>query len=332
MVLPPPVYDPPFRITRASHVVLEVNDLDVSQRFYADVLGLILTSCDESTAFFRGIEEACHHSLVLRHTDRQPACARIGMRVLTEEDLDRAEAFFSQRHCPTAWVEAPHQGRTLHTTDPVGVPLELCAQMTAVPRMITEFQLHKGGCAQRIDHFQILTPHVRRACDFYMSAGFRLSEYIAAESDEVLLGVFLQRKGNPHDIVFFDGAGPRLHHFAYFTAQTHHLLLACDMAGALGFGREVERGPGRHGPGHAMYVYFRDPDGHRVELFNTHYQVMDMENQAVRWDATDHKLSFPWGLPAQRKWFEEATSFVGVESCQPTRQPNPLTLEKFLAS
>jgi catechol 2,3-dioxygenase len=332
MVLPPPVYDPPFRITRASHVVLEVNDLDVSQRFYADVLGLILTSRDESTAFFRGIEEACHHSLVLRHTDRQPACARIGMRVLTEEDLDRAEAFFSQRHCPTAWVEAPHQGRTLHTTDPVGVPLELCAQMTAVPRMITEFQLHKGGCAQRIDHFQILTPHVRRACDFYMSAGFRLSEYIAAESDEVLLGVFLQRKGNPHDIVFFDGAGPRLHHFAYFTPQTHHLLLACDMAGALGFGRKVERGPGRHGPGHAMYVYFRDPDGHRVELFNTHYQVMDMENQAVRWDATDHKLSFPWGLPAQRKWFEEATSFVGVESCQPTRQPNPLTLEKFLAS
>ena len=90
MVLPPPVYDPPFRVTRASHVVLEVNDLAISQSFYADVLGLILTSRGETTAFFRGIEEACHHSLVLRHTDRQPACARIGMRVLTEEDLDRA--------------------------------------------------------------------------------------------------------------------------------------------------------------------------------------------------------------------------------------------------
>jgi len=332
MVLPPPVYDPPFRITRASHVVLEVSDLDASQSFYADVLGLILTSRDETTLFFRGIEEACHHSLVLRRSDRQPACARIGMRVLSEQDLDRAEVFFSQDHCPTAWVEVPHQGRTLHITDPVGVPLELCAQMTAVPRMITEFQLHKGGCAQRIDHCQILTPEVRRARDFYMSAGFRLSEYIASADDEVLLGVFLQRKGNPHDIVFFDGAGPRLHHFAYFTPQVHHLLLACDMAGALGFGREVERGPGRHGPGHAMYVYFRDPDGHRVELFNTHYQVMDMENQAVRWDPTDHKLSFPWGLPAQRKWFEEATSFLGVEPRPSTRQSNPLTLEKFLTS
>jgi catechol 2,3-dioxygenase len=330
MVLPSPVYNPPFRITRASHIVLEVSDLDLSQSFYAEVLGLILTSRDDTTVFFRGIEEACHHSLVLRRTNRQPACARIGMRVLTEEDLDRAEMFFSQRHCPVAWVEVPHQGRTLHATDPVGVPLELCAQMTAVPRMITHFQLHKGGCAQRIDHCQILTPEVRQACDFYMSAGFRLSEYIASEDDEALLGVFLQRKGNPHDIVFFEGSGPRLHHFAYFTPQVHHLLLACDMAGALGFGREVERGPGRHGPGHAMYVYFRDPDGHRVELFNTHYQVMDMENQPVRWNATDHRLSFPWGLPAQRKWFEEATSFVDVQLRPSARQSNPLTLEKFL--
>jgi len=331
MVLPPPVYDPPFRITRASHVVLEVGDLDASQRFYADVLGLILTNRDETTAFFRGIEEACHHSLVLRRSNRQAACARLGMRVLTEEDLDRAEVFFSQRRCPTAWVEVPHQGRTLHATDPLGVPLELCAQMTAVPRMITQFELHKGGCAQRIDHYQILTPEVRQACEFYMSAGFRLSEYIASEDDEALLGVFLQRKGNPHDIVFFDGPGPRLHHFAYFTPQVHHLLLACDMAGALGFGRDVERGPGRHGPGHAMYVYFRDPDGHRVELFNTHYQIMDMENQPIRWDASDHRLSFPWGLPAQRKWFAEATSFVGVQPRPSMRQTNPLTLEKFLA-
>ena len=52
MVPPPPVYDPAFRITRASHVVLEVNDLDASQSFYADVLGLILTSRDETTVFF----------------------------------------------------------------------------------------------------------------------------------------------------------------------------------------------------------------------------------------------------------------------------------------
>ncbi|MGY3484247.1 hypothetical protein ACVW1C_002130 [Bradyrhizobium sp. USDA 4011] len=30
-----------------------------------------------------------------------------------------------------------------------------------------------------------------------------------------------------------------------------------------------------------MYVCMRDPDGHRVELFNTHYQIMDIENEPI---------------------------------------------------
>jgi catechol 2,3-dioxygenase len=143
--------------------------------------------------------------------------------------------------------------------------------------------------------------------------------------------VFLQRKGNPHDIVFFNGAGPRLHHFAYLAPEVHHLLQACDVAGALGFGADVERGPGRHGPGHAMFVYFRDPDGHRVELFNTHYQVMDLENEPVAWDPADHRISYPWGLPAQRKWFEQATDFLDTPAREPERRPGPMTLESFLA-
>jgi catechol 2,3-dioxygenase len=147
-----------------------------------------------------------------------------------------------------------------------------------------------------------------------------------------LLGVFLQRKGNPHDIVLFNGVGPRLHHFAFLAPEIAHLLRACDIAGELGFGAQVERGPGRHGPGHAMYVYFRDPDGHRVELFNTHYQIMDIENEPVGWDPADPKISCPWGLPAQRTWFEQATDFVGTPTSQPARKPNPMTLETYLAN
>jgi catechol 2,3-dioxygenase len=202
--------------------------------------------------------------------------------------------------------------------------------MPVEPRMITRFPEHRGGQAQRLDHFQILTPQVNAQLAFYCAMGFRLSEYIATAQDE-LRGVFLQRKGNPHDIVFFHGPGPLLHHFAYVAPETQHLLRACDVAGALGFGRGVERGPGRHGPGHAMFVYFRDPDGHRIELFNTHYQVMDIENEPVRWDPADANVSFPWGLPAQRRWFEEATPFEGVPPRQPELRASPLTLERYLA-
>jgi catechol 2,3-dioxygenase len=330
MTLPVANLDPPFRITRASHVVLTVKDLAASCRFYTEVVGLILTARDENTLYLRGIEEACHHSLVLRKGNA-PACARIGMRVLTDADLDKADAYFQSNGCPTAWVEAPHQGRTLHATDPVGTPLELCATMPVMPRMITKFTAHRGGCALRIDHYQILTPEVRHACEFYMAMGFRLSEYIAPRGTTDLRGVFLQRKGNPHDIVFFNGAGPRLHHFAFLAPEAHHLLHACDVAGELGYGSAVERGPGRHGPGHALFVYFRDPDDHRVELFNTHYQVMDIENEPIAWDPSDHNVSFPWGLPARRAWFEEATRFADTPVRDPQVRPNPMTLEKYLS-
>ena len=96
-------------------------------------------------------------------------------------------------------------------------------------------------------------------------------------------------------------------------------------------GSKVERGPGRHGPGHAMFVYFRDPDGHRVELFNTHYQTMDIENEPVGWDPTDHTVSFPWGMPARAAWFEEATDFAGASVSEPIVKPTPMTLEKYLS-
>ena len=151
-----------------------------------------------------------------------------------------------------------HQGKTLHTQDVAGVPLEFCATMPVVPRVLTQFHLHRGGAAHRIDHYQILTPDVRKATEFYMSAGFRLSEYIMPKSEE-LAGVFLQRKGNPHDIVFFKGAGPRLHHVAFTTPESIGILRACDVAGTLGFGAGVERGPGRHGPGSCALRLFPRP-------------------------------------------------------------------------
>src|SRR5581483_7238839 len=173
-------------------------------------------------------------------------------------------------------------------------------------------------------------PDVRKACEFWMSLGFRLSEYISPDDSDEFLFVFLQRKGNPHDIVFAPGAGPRLHHAAFGIPEAYHFFYVCDLAAEMGFAANVEFGPGRHGPGHALFVYMRDPDGHRIELFNTHYQVMDIENEPIAWDPADRKMSFPWGLPARGAWFEEATVFAGTAVREPDVKPAPMTLETFL--
>src|SRR5215831_5249502 len=148
MGLPTTNFDPGFRITRASHVVLSVRELAASRRFYEEVIGLILTAEDDDALYFRGVEEACHHSLVLRK-GADAACARLGLRVFMDTDLDRLKAFFEAQGCSANWVEVPHQGRTLHATDPVGTPLEFCASMPVMPRMITRFTCHTGGSALR---------------------------------------------------------------------------------------------------------------------------------------------------------------------------------------
>src|ERR1700683_2361779 len=278
VALPKPNYNPPFNITRASHSVLHVKDLAKSRAFYVDLIGLIVSDEDKHTIYLRGVAEVCHHSLVLKRANA-PQAERVGMRCFTEDDLEKAKSYFEKAGLPALWVERPYQGKTLHVSDPLGLPLEFCATMTTKPRLLTSFEHHHGAVPQRIDHFQILVPDVQRELEFYTGLGFRLSEFIAPDGSDDLLFVFLQRKGNPHDIVFANGSGPRLHHAAFSVPDASHIIHACDIAGSFGFGPNLEYGPGRHGPGHALFAYFRDPDGHRLELFTTHYQVMDVENE-----------------------------------------------------
>jgi catechol 2,3-dioxygenase len=230
MSIPTPVYNPPFNITRASHSVLTVKDLSVSRSFYVDLLGFIVSDEDKETIFLRGVAEACHHSLVLKRARGEPQAERVGMRVFTEEDLEKAKAFFHRSGLPAKWVEVAHQGRTLHVSDTSGAPIELCATMDLKPRLVVAFEHHHGAVPQRLDHFQLLVPDVRKACEFWMSMGFRLSEYISPDGTDELLFVFLQRKGNPHDIVFAPGAGPRLHHAAFGIPESYHFFYVCDLA------------------------------------------------------------------------------------------------------
>ncbi|HZN28331.1 MAG TPA: VOC family protein, partial [Xanthobacteraceae bacterium] len=127
MTIPQTNFNPPFNITRASHLVFTAYDLAASRDFYVEVLGLIVSEETADTIWLRGVEERCHHSLTLKRTTGQPQCERIGMRVFTDEDLDKAKAHFDRAGIAAAFVEVPHQGRTLHFADPAGTPVELCA-------------------------------------------------------------------------------------------------------------------------------------------------------------------------------------------------------------
>ncbi len=323
--------EPPFRVTRASHYVLGVKDLEISRAFYCNVAGLVVSDSDAETVYLRGVEESAHHSLTLRKSN-SPYCERVGFRVQSEVDLDRAAAHFTAIGTDYKFVDRPFQGRTMHVSDPAGIPLEFCASMTQRPRMLTDMAAHRGGAALRLDHYQISVPDTAADQAFYASLGFQVSDYIQDDSSGDLLAIFLHRKNNPHDIVLTRRGGPLFHHVGYIVPDLSHIFRACDAAGHLGYGQSVERGPGRHGLAHALFVYLRDPDGHRIELLLPPIQAGDTDVMPERWSASNGFAATAWGYPAVRRWFEEATLFEGVEVVQPPTPGNPLTLEDFLAN
>lgn len=307
--------------------MLHVADLAKSRDFYVNICGLAVSEEDASSCYLRGLAEACHHSLVLLKTRGKATCKRIGFRVFFEEDLDLAHRFFTAEGLPAEWVKVPHQGRTLHVTDPLGSGIELCAQMETCERLYLRREIFKGAHAQRLDHFQVLAPDTNGLCAFYGKLGFRYSEYVA--HGDKLLASFMYRKGTCLDLAIAQGQGPRLHHFAYTVSESHDIFTACDVAGNYGYAESVERGPGRHGPGGMLFVYLRDPDGHRVELFNSHYQTIDIELEPIRWDAESLSTNVRWGLPAPARWYFEATNFDGALLVDPAEKPKPETLETY---
>jgi len=86
----------------------------------------------------------------------------------------------------------------------------------------------------------------------------------------------------------------------------------------------MERGPGRHGISNAFFLYVRDPDGHRIELYTSDYLTVDPDLEPIRWSLTDTQRQTLWGMPAPRSWFEEGSVFPGREVREPTLKAQPI--------
>jgi catechol 2,3-dioxygenase len=319
-----PIFDPPFNIVRASHVELGVSDIARSRAFYVDCLGLLVGDETADALYLHGVEERNHHSIVLRRS-RENDVRALGFKLASEDDLDRAAAWFKRRNLPTSFPEVPHQGRTLRTADNFGMPIDLYARMDQTPSMLQKYAQHLGAHIQRIDHLNCFTPDVQASYDFYSELGFRLTEYSETDdSDPKLWAVWLHRKGNVHDLAFTNGVGPRLHHIGVWTPGVLNIIHICDVMATSGYLANMERGPGRHGISNAFFLYIRDPDGHRIELFTSDYLTVDPDHAPIRWSLTDPQRQTLWGHPAPASWFEEGSAFSGVVPRAPVLTAQPI--------
>ncbi|GJD49149.1 Manganese-dependent 2,3-dihydroxybiphenyl 1,2-dioxygenase [Methylobacterium crusticola] len=323
MPIPAPVLAPPFHVVRLNHVVLTVTDLAAARAFWSDTLGLQVTGESEDRLYLRAMEERGHHCVVLERGGA-PGARVLGFKVYAEEDLDRAEAFFRARGLPAAFAEVPHQGRTLRTSDPLGVPLEFYFAMEKLPSIHQAYALYRGVKPLRIDHFNCFSDDVDASVAFYTAIGFRTTEYTENEDRTRLWAAWMHRKGGVHDMAFTHGVGPRLHHVAFWVPTPMAIIDLLDLMATTGYVGNIERGPGRHGISNAFFLYVRDPDGHRIELYCSDYQTIDPDHEPIRWDLRDPRRQTLWGAPAPRTWFEEGTAFAGTPARAPSYQASPI--------
>ena len=333
MPLREPAVAPPFDVLRVSHVELGVSDLDRAAAFYVDGLGMVESHRDDRALWLRGLEDTSHHCLVLRR-EEPGRCLGIGFRVRGEADLERAREHFTTRGQVVSETQPLGQGPTLHVRDPFGVPLSLYYEQRQVQRQLQAYDRYRGAAVQRLDHVNAYAADLQATYDYYSGElGFRVSEYTETDPDAEadgagaepqLWAVWLHRKGNVHDLALTNGVGPRLHHVGLWVRGEMDVINACDVLAVSGFAAALERGPGRHGISNAFFLYLRDPDGHRIELFTGDYRTLDPDFAPLRWSLHDPRRQTLWGQPAPRSWFEEGSEFSGVATREPVVRAAPL--------
>ncbi|MCA3449502.1 MAG: 3,4-dihydroxyphenylacetate 2,3-dioxygenase [Rhodobacter sp.] len=323
MPVPPPNLNPPFNILRLSHAELRVTDLAWSRAFYVDLLGLQVTHEDPGALHLRAMEERGHHCLILRQA-AEASVGVLGFKLWSEENLDKAAAWFAGKGLPLAWVERPFMGRVLAVRDPWGVPLEFYARMDRLPPIHQKYALYRGVKPLRIDHFNLFSPDVDKAVAFYGEMGFRLTEYTADEETGRTWAAWMHRKGGVHDIAFTNGTGPRLHHTAFWVPTPLNIIDLLDMMSTTGYLANIERGPGRHGISNAFFLYIRDRDGHRTEIYCSDYQTTDPDLEPIKWNLKDPQRQTLWGAPAPRTWFELGSAFEGTAQRESDLKAQPI--------
>ncbi|MEP2718814.1 3,4-dihydroxyphenylacetate 2,3-dioxygenase [Pseudophaeobacter sp.] len=323
MPVPAPVLYPPFNIVRLSHVEYRVTDLPASRKFYVEILGLQVTEEDESRVYLRAMEERGHHCVVLVQADSADVGV-LGFKLYDEPDLDKAAEFFAAKGLSVEWVERPHMGRTLRTRDPWGTPLEFYVKMERLEPIHQQYRLYNGVKPLRIDHFNMFSADVDAAVAFYNEIGFRVTEYTEDDESGKVWAAWMHRKGGVHDVAFTNGTGPRLHHTAFWVPTPLNIIDLLDLMSTTGYVANIERGPGRHGISNAFFLYVRDPDGHRIEIYCSDYQTVDPDLEAIKWSLKDPQRQTLWGEPAPRSWFEEGSTFEGASTTESALKAKPI--------
>lgn len=144
---------------------------------------------------------------------------------------------------------------------------------------------------RRLGHVNLKVADAGAAARFYERAlGLRLSEQVGQ------MLYFLRVGSDHHNLGFRGGAEvPAVHHVAFEIIGWDTYRTVCDRIADMG--HVAEYGPGRHGPGHNLFVYVVEPSsGLRLELFSDMAHIDDDAFEPIVWESVDRSRTVNvWG-------------------------------------
>lgn len=255
---------PPVSVAKVGYVGFETQDVDRMVEHYTNTLDFALVAGDSKRAFLTTSFD--HHSMVIEKAREKKARSFVGFQV--SDDLDSAEKGLRE------------QGYAVQRRSDIG-PATPDVLVVEEPMTGTPIHLYHAQSGSGITGFDMLTPtklgHVAAFTpdlppmqSFYQDLlGFKWSDTVAD------FFVFLRCNSDHHAANFMQStAFSGMHHIAWETRDLAHLQLLIDHMASRNV--RLEWGPGRHGPGHNIFTYHRDPDGNNIELF-TQLDVMASE-------------------------------------------------------
>ena len=275
--------------TSLAHVALSTPDVERMTAFYARHMGLIAQghSVGGEHAFL-GYGQG-HHALEL--VKGASGLHHIALEVNDEGGHEAVAEGQRKRGIPVR--ELRDDAGTLEVTDPDGNAVRL--QGTVLRS--GEHTADPGRRPIRIQHATYSTHDMEPMVDFYVGLGFRVSDRMGANF------TWLRSTIEHHSIAITKGPiTGGLDHYSWDLAEWEDFKTWSDRLTDNGV--PITWGPGRHGPGGNLFVFFDDPDGNHIELSAEMERFFDdrADYQPRTWEAAPTTVNL-WGgqVPSWRR-------------------------------
>ncbi len=254
-----------IKVRRIGHVTFETPDLERQIDYYTQVAGLVLAAREQDRAL---LTSRIGQLVVQLKKGDEPRCAKQAFQVAPDSDFKElakalaADGIKSELRSD----DLPGTPRLLAFEDNKGTIIEVFTEWD----YLTPSQQVIGVGPLKLGHCAFVVPDVQQTCDFYEQVlGFKVSDW----SGDFF--VFMRCNPDHHTVNFLRGKRARMHHIAFEVRDFSAVEHGCDVLSHHHI--PIIWGPLRHGPGHNVSIYHRNPDQHVVEFFAELDQILDEE-------------------------------------------------------